>query len=709
MRAKLVARLVMSVAVITVGVGAAFSVMATENLSVNANLAAVAPVMLQPLANTNPARPLVGVFERKDTQSWSVITGFQKTIGSPPNIVSSYVPFGGRFDHQFVGPVDAHDAYPLLQLLPRGTVDGKKVTLGGIYNGFFNKYLRYLARAVKAWKSPVIISFGPEADGTWEPWGRGHPTESAGSWRRAYRYVVKRFRKLGVRNVTWLWTMNILPEYNYRVTYGYTHLSPVHRVRWIQITNAYTPRQIYEYINRYWPRSNNDVDWVGIDGYLANPGMTFQNSFDPTLTVVRSILKSHRISRPIFLSEVGADTTDNMAYGIDEFFQAVKQNRLKGLLYFDVNQPDHKHWWRIEGHTKAIREFRKGLCENHIWTSKRQGCSWTPLYAPHKIPTGVAPSPLPKLDFTTNRYLGVFKRAADHSWSSVSAFAKRVGERPRIVSTYVRWGDRFELSFADRAVAHGAVPLFQVLPEGRFLGHAVTLAAIAKDAHHLYDPYLRRFAEKVKRWGDPVILAFAPDPNAKDTPWGYRHYSPSTWLAAYRRVLGVFRHVGVHNATWLWTINQSADTKRTLSYWPGGEDVGCVGVDGYIVSADQTAKGLFASTIADVRHVAPNKPIFLSDAGVNRPAGLARGVRELFQLVVKDQLAGLLYFDINQRDGHRFWKIDRFPDAVAAFKHGLREMNAQSHGVASSSGVTRKANSQGNRKGKLNAATPTAD
>ena len=55
-------------------------------------------------------------------------------------------------------------------------------------------------------RTPVILSFGAEMNGSWYSWGSGHTRPNV--FVAAWRHVVSVFRQAGAHNVRWLWTVN---------------------------------------------------------------------------------------------------------------------------------------------------------------------------------------------------------------------------------------------------------------------------------------------------------------------------------------------------------------------------------------------------------------------------------------------------------------------------------------------------------------------
>ncbi len=284
------------------------------------------------------------------------------------------------------------------------------------------------------------------------------------------------------------------------------------------------------------------------------------------------------------------------------------------------------------------------------------------------------PSPrhLTALAGHTQSYLGVFETGDTASYQPITQFAAAVGRRPNVVSYYSAWGGRFELRFAERAAAHGAAPLVQMLP---FHTSMQSIAAGQSDS------YLSSYAQQVRAYGYPVIMSFAPEANGWWYPWGWRKTSPADWVAAWRHVVTVFRQQGATNVTWLWTMNRSVN--RGLSrmgpvadYWPGAAYVDWVGIDGYYFTAAQDFSTVFAPTIKAIRALT-GKPIFMSEVGIGQISGQVTKIPDLFAGIRKYHLIGLLWFDVAQHAGpfHQNWRLEGHPGAVAAFRQGLASIN----------------------------------
>jgi hypothetical protein len=261
------------------------------------------------------------------------------------------------------------------------------------------------------------------------------------------------------------------------------------------------------------------------------------------------------------------------------------------------------------------------------------------------------------LPHTPGTYFGVYVAGAPQSYAGVTAFSVATGVKPGAVVYYSGWMEPFQVTFAATAARHHAVPLVQIDPTG------VSLTAIASGQ---YDAYLRSYASAVKAFGARVILSFGHEMNGHWYSWGYRHTSPTVFVAAWRHIVTVFRQQDANNVTWLWTVNvfnPRAGIPSPAAWWPGSSFVTWVGIDGYYHKPSWTFAPLFGPTIKAVRALTLD-PILISETGAAaaQPAKIA----DLFAGVRDYGLLGFVWFDANKK---RDWRISS-PAAIAAYRRG---------------------------------------
>ncbi len=226
-----------------------------------------------------------------------------------------YSGIGEQFPVKFAEQAHAHHALPLDQINPMG------VTMGGIARGRYDAYFKSYADEIKAYGHRVIIGFAHEMNGPWYPWGWTHV--SPRRWVRAWRHVVRVFRRQGADNVTWLWTVSrVQDEGPFRA---------------------------------YWPGAAY-VNWVGIDGYYSVRSDRFSIVFGRPLQVVRRFTHD-----PVLISESAIGQQAGQARKIPNLLRGVRRNHLRGLVWFDVAQHGGftRQDWRVEGHRRALAAFRR--------------------------------------------------------------------------------------------------------------------------------------------------------------------------------------------------------------------------------------------------------------------------------------------------------------------------------------------------------------
>jgi mannan endo-1,4-beta-mannosidase len=265
-------------------------------------------------------------------------------------------------------------------------------------------------------------------------------------------------------------------------------------------------------------------------------------------------------------------------------------------------------------------------------------------------------------------YLGVYEDGSPPDYGPIGDFTHAVSRQPNLVGYFSGWAQPFAASFAERLRAHGIIPFVQIDP---------TYASVPAIAAGEYDDYLRTYAASVRAFGHAVVIGFGHEMNAPWYSWGYGHVPPGVFVAAWRHMVSIFRSQGADNVTWLWTINQDRPgTGPIASWWPGAKYVTWVGIDGYYFRPSDTFASVFGRTIGEVRALT-GKPILLSETAVGPKAGQFTKINDLFSGMRQYRTLGLVWFDKVQHAGiyHQDWRIENDPQATAAFRLGISELN----------------------------------
>jgi mannan endo-1,4-beta-mannosidase len=267
----------------------------------------------------------LGVFTQGVPKSYASVTAFSSATGAKPDVVMYYSGWYMPFPTSFANTAASNGAVPLVQMDPNG------ISVAAIAAGKYDGYLSEYAEAVRAYRHPVILSFGHEMNGSWYTWG--YKKTSPAVFVAAWRHIVTLFRVLEARNVTWLWTVNIIND---------------------------TQRGTIPRPDQWWPGSSY-VTWVGIDGYYLKPTWKFAPLFGPTIGAVRELT-----SDPILIAETGAVPASGQPAKIADLFAGIRSYGLLGFVYFDAANYSHQDFGLSS--PAAVAAFRQGAS-----TFKRPG------------------------------------------------------------------------------------------------------------------------------------------------------------------------------------------------------------------------------------------------------------------------------------------------------------------------------------------------
>src|ERR1700733_15201243 len=272
-----------------------------------------------PLPVDLPTTPqsYLGVYASGAPASYDGVTAFASATGAKPDVVMYYSGWFVPFPAAFAATVSSNGAVPLVQM------DPDNISVAGIAAGRYDGYLTAYAEAVRAYPHPVIVSFGHEMNGSWSSWG--YRNTSPAKFVAAWRHIVTLFRELGARNVTWLWTVNIINN--------------------TQQGRIPPPAP-------WWP-GNSYVTWVGIDGYYLKPNWQFAPLFGPTIASIHTLTRD-----PILIAETGATAIADQPAKIADVFAGIHAYGLLGFVWFDSTN-SHRQDFAVSS-PAALAAFRKG-------------------------------------------------------------------------------------------------------------------------------------------------------------------------------------------------------------------------------------------------------------------------------------------------------------------------------------------------------------
>lgn len=128
------------------------------------------------------------------------------------------------------------------------------------------------------------------------------------------------------------------------------------------------------------------------------------------------------------------------------------------------------------------------------------------------------------------------------------------------------------------------------------------------------------------------------------------------------------------NVRMVWCPNVAYPGSRPMAdYWPGAEHVDVVALDGY-ARHGETVGELFGPSLAELRALAPGKPVWIGETGTERGRRQAVFARALREWAAGEEIAACVWF--NEDKSHlggdeRDWSLtERAADALFGAKEG---------------------------------------
>ena len=269
-------------------------------------------------------------------------------------------------------------------------------------------------------------------------------------------------------------------------------------------------------------------------------------------------------------------------------------------------------------------------------------------------------------------------RSGQTQQTAVEAFEEMVGRPLGAVRVFDSWDTAFPNSFTTWLRDTGHTVVLSVKPV-RPGGTIIPWRNIANAASgtSLYNEIVA-WAQGVKSFGAPLYFIFHHEPEASgNLPYG----TATEFIAAWRKIVTVFREQGVTNARYLWTMTAysfavSESDRRAASKWyPGNGYVYGIAGDAYnwFNCTTNTWRSL-QQIIEPMRQFGaahPAEELWLAEYGtLEDPAQSGRkgqwfgAARGLFKSAGWEQYGGVLYF---HSDRNCPWWVNTSTSARNAF------------------------------------------
>ena len=261
--------------------------------------------------------------------------------------------------------------------------------------------------------------------------------------------------------------------------------------------------------------------------------------------------------------------------------------------------------------------------------------------------------------------LGAYVPNATRRPSRFARYARMTGRRPAILLYYRNWRARhaFDPLTLRRISEQRAVPLLTWEPA------RTSLRDIAAGRH---DRYVRRQARDARRFGRPILVRFAHEMNGDWYSWGAHANTPATFIAAWRRVVRLFRQEGARNARFVWSPNADDEgLGRIVRRYPGDKWVDWVGLSGFSWGGPWDWKGpadIFGATYRVLTRLT-RRPLMIAETAAGETGGdKADWIRRLFDRDLRrmPRVRAVVWF--NGRENWARWDVDSSRRSLRTFR-----------------------------------------
>jgi hypothetical protein len=252
--------------------------------------------------------------------------------------------------------------------------------------------------------------------------------------------------------------------------------------------------------------------------------------------------------------------------------------------------------------------------------------------------------------------------------AAIERTERLIGRPLDIDHQFYRWNDSLITSVQHADAAAGRYPFVSWKPQ-RTNGQIVRWPTIAAGAE---DTTIRTQAQAARAFGHPMFLVFHHEPydESVNTTWG----TPADFVAAYRRVVSIFRQEGALNVAFVLVLTSWDYTQdRADAFYPGPDVIDWIAADPYNWHQRDGRWDSLESVARDFYEWGSRtgKPLMLAEWGSTEdpanPARKAAWYAEAAQTLAEwPNIKAAVYFN-NLHDGYD-WRIDTSAASLDAFR-----------------------------------------
>lgn len=241
------------------------------------------------------------------------------------------------------------DSVPYIRLMLRSSIETDRAepifTLEAIKQGEFDSDLRAWGKAAAAFKTPLMVEYGTEVNGSWFPWNAKWNGKQGGAdlFKEAYQHIIEVMRQAGANNILWGFHVDAYDD----------------------------PQTQWNTLEAYYP-GDNYIDFIGISAYgVQSPQDKEWGSFTEAMDEVIPRISELAPKKSVFVVEFGSSLHPRLRASdwADEALSNLLANRwpsLRGFAWWnetwqnDTN-PAHDSDLRVQSVPGLSEVFRKYL------------------------------------------------------------------------------------------------------------------------------------------------------------------------------------------------------------------------------------------------------------------------------------------------------------------------------------------------------------
>ncbi len=233
----------------------------------------------------------------------------------------------------------------------------------------------------------------------------------------------------------------------------------------------------------------------------------------------------------------------------------------------------------------------------------------------------------------------------------------------KIIHWFTSWDTPLEPDLIKRILDLQRIPLITWQARNQ------SVADIAAGVH---DTYIRTWAKGVATLEKDIYLRPFPEMNGNWTPW---HGHPENLIAAWRRMVDIFREEGATNARWVWSPNVTDEPatpdNRMELYYPGTGYVDVLALDGYnwgttrSYTAWKEFDTIFQSAYKRITALGTQRVWIAEVASTEHGGDKGEWVKNMLASTSFSRINALVWFNENKETD---WRMESSQDSLAAFR-----------------------------------------